>query len=169
MSHGYEIFYHLRNDKPLEYYYDCVGGCNQKRLELGKVAPDGGGLRTFALGRSVPLATSCHTQVLTPKLPPFRSLPCLHLLPRPVLFFSKFSSTKVVCGLVSLFVCVSPPLELCRCGESETFISSEPRTVPGTWETLTFVAQMNARVSEVHRLHCVGGVGALGKTVKNHM
>lgn len=70
-----------------------------------------GGLRAFALGPSAQPAASCHIQVLTPRLPPFRThnlswfLPALHLPPHPVLFSSKFSSTKMV-WLAYLFVCL---------------------------------------------------------------
>lgn len=142
---GMKIFYHPQNDKLLEYYYcRCGGGWSRKCLQLGKVALDGGGLRAFALGPSAQPADSCHIQVLTPMLPSFMpqslslSLPCLHLPPHPVLFSSKFSSTKMV-WLVSLFVYL-PLLELCNVVRrrvwpvslAPSFLSSEPRVEPGT-------------------------------------
>lgn len=68
-----KIFYHPQSDKPLEYYYyKCAGGWSRKCLQLGKVEPDGGGPRAFALGPSAQPFASCHIQVITPKLLPFR-------------------------------------------------------------------------------------------------
>lgn len=50
---GMKIFYRPQSNKPLEYYYcRCGGEWNRKCLKLGKVEPDGDGLRDFALGPS---------------------------------------------------------------------------------------------------------------------
>lgn len=50
---GMKIVYCLQSSKPLEYYYyRCGGEWNRKCLKLGKVEPDGDGVRSFALGPS---------------------------------------------------------------------------------------------------------------------